>query len=68
MNIKSNWYSSHIIVKKTKRGPEKWGSELTQLMNSRNSSQYTKAVAFLGNRLREDTGQNIQITTAGDYM
>lgn len=56
------------MVKKTKRGPEKWGSELTQLMNSRNSSQYTKAVAFLGNRLREDTGQNIQITTAGDYM
>lgn len=56
------------MVKKPKGEVEKLGSKLTQLMNSSNFFQHTKAVAFLGSRLKEDTGQNIQITTATDYM
>lgn len=56
------------MVKITKGDPENWGSELTQLMNPSNFFEYTKVAAFLGSKLSEDTGQNIQITTPADYM
>lgn len=56
------------MVKITKGDPENWGSELTPLMNPSNFFEYTKEAAFLGSRLREGTGQNMQITTDADYM